>query len=69
MVCWGCWVSMYDSDSEADQSAMELVGYHTSQKEIRDIYQSIYLLQKSPRSSPHVELNQGERPSRIYFLL
>ena len=27
---------------------MELVGYHTSQKEIRDIYQSIYLLQRAP---------------------
>ena len=27
MVHWG---SMYDSDSEVDQSAMELVGYHTS---------------------------------------
>ena len=40
----GCQGSMYDPDSEADQSAMELVGYHTSQKEIRDIYQSIYLL-------------------------
>ena len=39
---------MYDSNSKADQSAMELVGYHTSQKEIRDIYQSIYLLQRAP---------------------
>ena len=39
---------MYNPDSEADQSAMELVGYHTSQKEIRDIYQSVYLLQRAP---------------------
>ena len=30
MVHQGCRGSMYDSDSEADQSAMELVGYHTS---------------------------------------
>ena len=30
MVCHGCRGSVYDSDSEADQSAMELVGYHTS---------------------------------------
>ena len=44
MVCWGHQGSMYDIDSKADQSAMELVGYHTSQKEIRDVYQSIYLL-------------------------
>ena len=35
---------MYDPDSKADQSAMELVGYHMSRKEMRDIYQSVYLL-------------------------
>ena len=27
---------------------MEFVGYCTSQKEIRDIYQSVYLLQRAP---------------------
>ena len=48
MVCWGHWGSMYDPNSEADQSVMELVGYHMSQKEIRDIYQSIYLLWRAP---------------------
>ena len=36
--------SVYDAGSEADQSAMELVGYNMSQREMRDIYQSIYLL-------------------------
>ena len=48
MFCQGHQGSMYDPNSEADQSAMELVGYHTSQKEIRDIYQSVYLLQRAP---------------------
>ena len=52
MVYQGHQGGMYDSDSEADQSAMELVGYHTSQKEIRDIYQSIYLLQRAPGLPP-----------------
>ena len=52
MVCQGHWGSMYDSDSKVDQSAMELVGYHTSQKEIRDIYQSIYLLWRAPGLPP-----------------
>ena len=52
MVCWGCKGSMYDSNSETDQSAMELVGYHMSQKEIRDVYQSIYLLQRTPGLPP-----------------
>ena len=44
MVCQGCWGSTSDPDPEADHSAMELVGYQTSHKEIWDIYQSVYLL-------------------------
>ena len=52
MVHWGHWGSVYESDSEVDQSAMELVGYHMLQKEIRDIYQSIYLLQRAPGLPP-----------------
>ena len=52
MGCGGCWGSMYDSDSKTDQSAMELVGYYMSQKEIRDVYQSIYLLQRAPGLPP-----------------
>ena len=48
MVHWGCQGSMYNPDSMVDQSIMELVGYHTSPKEIRDIYQSIFLLQRTP---------------------
>ena len=39
---------MCDPDSEVGQPAMELVGYHMSQKEIRNIYQSIYLLLRTP---------------------
>ena len=52
MVCWGCQGSVYDSDSEVDQSAMELVGYHTSGKEIRDVYQSTYLLWRAQGLPP-----------------
>ena len=48
MVCQGCRGSMYDPNLEVGQSTMELVGYHTSQKEMRDIYQSIYLLWRAP---------------------
>ena len=47
MFCQDHQGSMCDHDPEADQSAMELVGYHTSIKEIRDIYQSIYLPQRA----------------------
>ena len=42
----GCHGSIYDPG--VDQSAMELVGYHMSQKEMRDIYHSVYLLKRSP---------------------
>ena len=59
MVCWGHHGSVYDPGSEADQSAMELVGYHTSQKEMRDVYQSIYLLWRAPGLPP-----RGAQPWR-----
>ena len=44
MVCLGHQGSASEPDSEAGHSAMELVGYWTSCKEIQDIYQSVYLL-------------------------
>ena len=37
---------------EADQSAMEPVGYQTSCKEIWDIYHSVYLLRRAPGLPP-----------------
>ena len=39
--------SICEPDPGADQSAMELVGYCMSQKEMRDIYHSVYLLRRS----------------------
>ena len=47
MFCWGYCSSMCKPNRKVDQYAMELVGYHISWKEIRDIYQSIYLLRRS----------------------
>ena len=44
MVCQGCQGCVTGPDPGAVQSAMELVGYRTSRKEIWDIYQSVYLL-------------------------
>ena len=44
MVCWGCWSSIMGPDPQVGPSTMELVGYCTSHKEIRDIYQSVFLL-------------------------
>ena len=48
----GHWVSLLRPDSEADQSAIKLVGYRTSHKEIRDLYHSIYLMRRSPGPPP-----------------
>ena len=44
MVCWGHQGSAFKPNPEVGHSAMELMGYWTSHKEIRDIYQSDYLL-------------------------
>ena len=48
MVCWGCWGSIMRLDTQEGSSAMELVGYWMSHKEIQDIYQSVLLLWRVP---------------------
>ena len=48
MFCQGCWGSVPKPEPRVDQSAMELVGYQTSRKEMRDIYHSVYLLRRTP---------------------
>ena len=40
--------SIREPNSEADQSALHLIGYHTSRKELRDMYHSMYLLNRAP---------------------
>ena len=44
----GCQNSIREPNSEADQSAMLLIGFRTSQKEVREVYHSVYLLNRSP---------------------
>ena len=48
----GCQGSASEPNLGAGQSAMELVGYQTSHKEIWDIYHSVYLLRRSPGLPP-----------------
>ena len=48
MCCRGHQGSVREPNSEADQSALHLIGYHTSQKELRDVYHSVYLLNRAP---------------------
>ena len=46
----GCQSSIPEPNPKVDQSAMELVGYQMSRKEIRDVYHSVYLLRRPPGS-------------------
>ena len=36
-----------EPNPEGDQSTLHLIGYHTSQKELRDVYHSVYLLNRA----------------------
>ena len=63
MCCWGCPGSMMEPSSEADQSTLHLVGYHTSQREMRDVYHSMYLLKRAP-GFPSCGETKGEGQSR-----
>ena len=44
LICWGRWQNLPRPDPEADITTMQLLGYQTSQKEVRDLYQEVYLL-------------------------
>ena len=44
----GCQSCVREPNSEEDQSALCLTGYHTSRKELRDVYYSIYSLNRVP---------------------
>ena len=47
MCCWGHQGSVKEPDPEVGQSALQLIGYHTSQVEVRDVYHSVYLLNRA----------------------
>ena len=46
MCCQGCQNSIREPNPEADQSTMGLIGFRTSQKEVREVYHSVYLLNR-----------------------
>ena len=48
MCCQGCQNSIREPNSKVDQSAMGLIEFQTSQKEIREVYHSVYLLNRLP---------------------
>ena len=49
MCCRGHWGSVREPDPEMHLTALQLLGYHTLQKELRDVYHSVYLLNRAPR--------------------
>ena len=50
MCCWGRQSHIPEPNPKVDESAMELVGYQTSRREMWDVYHSMYLLQRCPGS-------------------
>ena len=50
MCCQGCQTHIPEPSPKVDQSAMELVGYQTSRREMQGIYHSVYLLWRCPGS-------------------
>ena len=59
LICQECQGSASEPNLGVGQSAMELVGYQTSHKEIWDIYHSVYLLRRSPGLPPHGGQQRG----------
>ena len=51
-ICWGCWQSLPRLDPEENLSAIWMVGYQTSWKEIWDLYHEVYLLRRLPSPPP-----------------
>ena len=52
MICQGCQHSLLHLDPQADVSAIQSVGPHTSREEIRDLYYQVYKLRRWTRSLP-----------------
>ena len=51
-ICQGHWQSLPRPDPEVDISAIKLIWYWTSHKEIRDLYHDVYLLGRLPGPPP-----------------
>ena len=65
----GCQSQVREPNPEEDQSALHLIGYHTSRKKLRDVYYSVYLLNRAPGSSSCGEVKQKRAIWEILSLL
>ena len=68
MVHQGHWGSITRLDTQVGPSAMELVGYQTSHKEIWDIYQ-VFSCYRDYQVFPVVGMSRERRQSKIFVLL
>ena len=68
MCCPGCQGHVREPNSE-DQSALHLIEYHTSQKELRDVYHSVYLLNRAPGFPSCGEVKRKRAIQEILSLL
>ena len=66
---WGHQSQVRESSTEEDQSALHIIGYHTSRKELRDVYHSVYLLNRAPGSPSCGEVKQKRAIWEILSLL
>ena len=57
------------TQSWRDQSTLHLIGYHTSWKELRDVYHSVYLLNRAPGSPSCGEVKWKRAIWEIFSLL
>ena len=51
-ICWGQWQGLPGPDARANVPAIQLVRYKTSQEEIQELYNKVYLLGRLPGPSP-----------------
>ena len=69
MCCQGHQSSVREPNSEADRSALHLIGSHTSQKELRDVYHRMYLLNRAPGLPSCGEVKRRRAIQEILSLL
>ena len=51
-ICWGCQQPLPEWDASVETPTVELVGYKTTQEEIRALYNEVYQLKRAPRMVP-----------------
>ena len=64
MCCQGHQNQVREPNPEGDQSALHLIGYHTSRKELRDVYHSVHLLNRALGPPPVGRSNGKEQSGR-----